>query len=254
MVSEGFTLDGVTLRVKRFKPQPGDKLIREWASTDARRTKREVELPPYAVVDVEEAKTEYEKYITKSVRDYAGFMAFLDAVIGTGTVPRGEGVHAHVRETYHFAWSQSRDPNIPEAERNLLTRALHLWVAIRLTTSSTTIIGAETLGIKKMPTDSPQHGKRPLPPVMGAQIDNILRVSIQAQWRQKLLELLQKMVQENKQATWFTTYLITFILLHNAALLMAHDHKYAKKHNLQVYLPPPLLGRARVGQLLSDGR
>ncbi|KAH6689087.1 hypothetical protein F5X68DRAFT_230741 [Plectosphaerella plurivora] len=233
MVSEGFTREGITLRVKRFKPQPGDKLIREWASTDARRTKREVELPPYAVVDVDEAKTEYEKYIMKSVRDYKGFMAFLDAVIGTGSVPYGDEAHAHVRETYHFAWSQSRDPNIPEAERNLLTRALHLWVAIRLTTSSTTIIGQETLGIKEMPTDSPQHGKRPLPPVMGAQIDNILRVSIQAQWRQKLLELLQKMVQENKQATWFTTYLITFILLHNAALLMAHDHKYAKKHNLQ---------------------
>lgn len=222
-------------------------MIREWASTDARRTKREVELPPFAVVDVEEAKKEYENYIMRCVSSYDSFMRFLDAVIGSGTLPNGDGVHAHVRETYEYAWTQSRDPTITENERDLLRRALHLWVAIRLTTSSTTIIGGDTLGIKKMPSDSPQHGKRPLPPVMGAQIDNILRVSIQAQWRQKLLELLQKMIQENKQATWFTTYLIMFILLHNAALLMAHDHKYAKKHNLQVrYF-------RNTCQILSDG-
>lgn len=40
------------------------------------------------------------------------------------------------------------------------------------------------------------------------------------------------MTQEKKQATWLTTYLISFILLHNVALITKHDSDYARKHRM----------------------
>ena len=42
------------------------------------------------------------------------------------------------------------------------------------------------------------------------------------------------MTQEKKQKTWLTTYLVTFILLHNIALITKHDADYAKKHGMSV--------------------
>jgi hypothetical protein len=113
---------------------------------------------------------------------------------------------------------------------------LRLWVAVRLTTRSMSIIGDETLG---MPPDildetSPIHGSIPIPPVMGAQLDFILIQQIEGPLRDRVLEALQKVVLSNKRTSWFTIYLCTFVLLHNCALITKHDHGYARKHGMQV--------------------
>jgi hypothetical protein len=42
------------------------------------------------------------------------------------------------------------------------------------------------------------------------------------------------MTQDKKQKTWLTTYLVTFILLHNIALITKHDADYARKHGIKV--------------------
>jgi hypothetical protein len=42
------------------------------------------------------------------------------------------------------------------------------------------------------------------------------------------------MMSKNKQSTWLVTYLVIFILLHNTALITAHDAGYAKKHGMKV--------------------
>jgi len=68
---------------------------------------------------------------------------------------------------------------------------------------------------------------------MGAQIDSVLIHQIQPQLRRKTLEELQKMTQDKKQKTWLTTYLVTFILLHNIALITKHDADYARKHGME---------------------
>lgn len=41
------------------------------------------------------------------------------------------------------------------------------------------------------------------------------------------------MTQHKKQKTWLTTYLVTFILLHNVALITKHDKDYAEKHRME---------------------
>lgn len=122
-----------------------------------------------------------------------------------------------------------------EEERLLLNMVLQLWIAIRITTRSIRICGEETLGMPRNILDetSPLRGEIPIPPVMGAQIELILR-SIQIPLRKKVLNQLQTLILEKKPHTWFTIYLCSFILLHNCAMMTKHDAGYARKHGLQV--------------------
>jgi hypothetical protein len=116
---------------------------------------------------------------------------------------------------------------------------LQLWIAIRLNTKSTNIVGTETLGMTSDIFDSthPTPGRIPTPPVMGNQIELILSRDIQDPLRADILDALQKMIYSNKLKCWFTIYLSTFILLHNCSMITKHDSAYARKHGLQVRRP-----------------
>jgi hypothetical protein len=133
-------------------------------------------------------------------------------------------------------------PLIPlqtEPERALLKMVLRLWVAGRFICRSERICGSDTLGLSSDLIDDTNpwlHGKIPIPPVMGAQIDLIVTSRILNPLRAVMLEKLQKIVQENKPQNWFCIYLCIFVLLHNCALVTQQDTAYAKKHGLEVGL------------------
>ena len=219
-VTEGYTGQSVRLLVRRFQPQPGDSLERSWVSKGV---KKSVPIPPYAIVDMEAARSEFDGYIKK------GLVECCKRLLG----PKEDLLW----QSYALAMKIMGDGATQEKERELLRSTLNLWMSIRLTTKSFEIVGADTLG---MPHDliddetNPLRGKIPLPPVMGAQIDSVLIHQVQPSLRRKTLEELQKMTQDKKQKTWLTTYLVTFILLHNIALITRHDAEYAKKHGMKV--------------------
>lgn len=217
-VTEGYTNHSIMLRVRKFVPQDGDSLSRTWVANGQ---KREVQIPAYAIVNLDEAKSAYNEYIK------SGYFDCCKSILRS----KAKLLHA----TYMMAMKAAQDRQTPEKERELLTKALRLWMAIRLTTKSTVIVGNETLGMTRdiMDQTSPLHGQIPLPPVMGAQIELVLIHQIQSALRRELLENLQAMTQANKHKTWFTTYLVTFILLHNVALLCQHDAGYARKHGIK---------------------
>ncbi|OTA92067.1 hypothetical protein M434DRAFT_75196 [Hypoxylon sp. CO27-5] len=218
-VTEGYTEQAVELRVRQFIPQEGDRLERSWVHEG---TQRRVTIPPYAIVNLEEAKATYTAYIKQGLPECCKKVL--------------SGKDKMILVTYGAAIKASRDPATDPKESALLKKALQLWMAIRLTTKSTIIVGEETLGMSPdiMDDTSPLRGCIPLPPVMGAQIELVLIHQIQSSLRREMLENLQAMTQANKHQTWFTTYLITFILLHNVALLCQHDAGYAKKHGIKV--------------------
>ncbi|KAI2470016.1 hypothetical protein F4781DRAFT_197726 [Annulohypoxylon bovei var. microspora] len=218
-VTEGYTDQPVELRVRRFIPQEGDKLERSWVHDGARKN---VKIPPYAIVNLEEAKSIYTEYIRQWLPECCKKVLL--------------GKDRLLLATYGAAIKASRDPTTDPKESALLKKALQLWMAIRLTTKSTIIVGDETLGMSLdiMDDTSPLRGCIPLPPVMGAQIELVLIHQIQSSLRREMLENLQTMTQANKHQTWFTTYLITFILLHNVALLCQHDAGYARKHGIKL--------------------
>lgn len=220
-VTEGYTGKSVRLRVRQFQPQEGDKLKRSWVSPNGK--KNEIEIPPYAIVDMEEAKAAFNRYIKLGLLDCCNhLLGSRDQLLW---------------RTYTLAMKTAMDPSTPPSEKNLLLSTLDLWMSVRLTTKSFEIVGDDTLDMPRdmvRDKDSPLYGKIPLPPVMGAQIDSVLIHQIQPQLRRRTLEELQKMTQEKKQKTWLTTYLVTFILLHNISLITKHDAEYAKKHGMNV--------------------
>jgi len=224
-VTEGYTGHSVRLEVRRFRPQKGDKLARSWITSDGKRKRVEIEIPPFAIVDMDAAKDAFDKYIKENMSECC------KRLLG----PREKLLW----KTYAMAIRTIGDASTNNAERNLLVSTLDLWMSVRLTTKSFEIIGEDTLDMPKdiitsKDRSSPLAGKIPLPPVMGAQIDSILIHQVQPVLRRKTLDELQKMTQEKKQKTWLTTYLVTFILLHNIALITKHDAEYAKKHGMGV--------------------
>lgn len=218
-VTEGYTRKPVELRVRKFVPQEGDALTRSWVHNGV---KRSVNIPPYALVNLDEAKAAYDDYINTGIKDCC-----------TSFLWQKEG--NILQSTYSLAIHYMEHRGTPQNEQGLLKKALQLWMAIRLTTKSTVIVGDETLDMPRniMDETSPLQGQIPLPPVMGAQIELILIHQIQTSLRREMLENLQAMTHANKHQTWFTTYLITFILLHNVALLCQHDSSYARKHGFK---------------------
>lgn len=203
----------ITVRVRRFKELPSDKKERFIRHDDG--TEETIPTEPFGLVDVEAVKTEYERYLR------SGRAQICKVLCG----PREKLLW----RTYQLAWERRDNPRVPLDERDLLSRTLDLWVAVRLTTKSFQITGNETLGI---PPD--RTGKVVLPPVMGAQLDKIIIDHILPKLRRETLETLQAMTQQKKkQKAWMTTYLVTFMLLHNVALITKHDRDYAKKHKMK---------------------
>ncbi|KAL5345859.1 hypothetical protein ACLOAV_008885 [Pseudogymnoascus australis] len=226
-VSEGYTSTPLKLVVSKFKPLKGDVLERSWVSNEG--VKKRVAVPAYAIKDLAAARDAYKNYINQGGAEF--FQGALD--------PKDKFLWT----TYSMALITSNDANVPMAERNLLRMVLQLWVAIRLNTKSTNIVGPETLG---MPTDifdatHPTPGRIPIPPVMGNQIELILSRDIQDPLRNDILEALQKLIYSNKPGCWFTIYLCTFILLHNCSMITKHDSAYARKHGLQVRFARPAM-------------
>jgi hypothetical protein len=219
-VTEGYTGHFIELRVRQFHPQKGDKLERSWVSDGVQKS---VPIPPYAIVDLEAAKGAFDNYIKQ------GLVQCCKRLLG----PKEKLLW----RTYALGMKLMGDTSTDDREKELLNNTFDLWMSVRLTTKSFEIVGQETLG---MPRDlindrsNALHGKIPLPPVMGAQIDSVLIHQIQPGLRRKTLEDLQKMTQEKKQKTWITTYIVTFILLHNIALITKHDAEYARKHGMKV--------------------
>ncbi|KAK2072637.1 hypothetical protein P8C59_006978 [Phyllachora maydis] len=216
-VTEGLTGRFLSLRVRQFEPQDGDKLVRDWVSGG---TKKSVSIPPFAIADMDQAKRELESYRK------AGLLSCCGKVLGSGLLAL----------TYQRAIMRAHDPKTEADQRELLVNTLDLWMCIRMTTRSWGIVGDDTLGMPEtLITDpgSPLHGKIPLPPVMGAQLDSMLIHQVQGPLRKKVLQELQRFTQERKQKTWFTQYLVTFILLHNLGLITKHDAEYARKHGMK---------------------
>jgi hypothetical protein len=219
-VTEGYTGNFLEFQVRRFTPQEGDKLTRTWVTNGVSKS---VEIPPYAIIDMEVAKAALEEYIeTGAVNCCRGMLG---------------GEEDFLWRTYSYAIRRMDDPLVPERERELLKTSLKLWMSIRLTTKSFEIVGQDILGMNRdiiNDKSNPLHGKIPLPPVMGAQIDSVLIHKIQPELRRKTLEELQRMTQDKKLRSWMTTYLVSFILLHNIGLITKHDAEYARKHGMKV--------------------
>jgi hypothetical protein len=231
-VTQDYGPTALTFTVRQFVPVKGDMLHREWS--DGAVTKF-VAMPNYAIVDMAAALQVHKDFIVnegpqffKSTLDYNDRLLW---------------------DTYSTAiWFSNASKSSEEKE--VLQMVLQLWVTIRMCTRSVRITGTETLGMPPdlMDKSSGMHGKIPIPPVMGAQMQFILNHKLLAPLRSKILVRLQKLTLEQKPDNWFCIYLCTFILLHNCSLLTAHDVGYARKHGLKArHARPDMIKELHLG-------
>lgn len=66
-VTEGYTGKSVKLQVRQFRPVPGDSLERTWI--DANKVKRRVPIPPFAIVNLDDARAAFDRYIKVGLQD-----------------------------------------------------------------------------------------------------------------------------------------------------------------------------------------
>lgn len=162
---DGLLDSGVRVEVRRFKPLDDvDRLERTWYENGQ---KKGIKTSNYALVNVAAVKAAYEKHLTDV---HSQMLTMDDKKFQQQT---SETQRASFQEllgdredlvwkTYRHARARRDDQRTDVEERDLLTKVLDLWVAVRLTTRSFWITGKEDLGIPKT-----KRGKILLPPVMG---------------------------------------------------------------------------------------
>ncbi|KAG4416258.1 hypothetical protein IFR04_010604 [Cadophora malorum] len=230
-ITQDYSPNHIVLRVRKFIPADGDKLSREWKHAGER---KEVPVPPYAIESLKEAERTYRDYILKE-----GMQFFIK------TLDRNDAL---IFDTYTMAIKASKC-HMSEQERVLLNMVIRLWVATRMICRSERIAGDDKLG---MPPDlmdhmSPMHGKIPIPPVMGAQIEVILIQGIMKPLRAMILEHLQRLILAHKPQNWFCIYLCVFLLLHNTSLITKQDIAYARKHGRKGFAMPEMIAELHMG-------
>lgn len=115
--------------------------------------------------------------------------------------------------------------------RELLRCVFRLWVASRMESRQGRICSQETLGQKPQFWDKEagNYGNICVPPVLQAQIELITTAVVLLPMKKAVLKGLQELIHANEPRSWFTMYLVMFMLLHSCALLTKAEHVRAKR-------------------------
>lgn len=203
------------LRVRQFIPKEGDALERAWNS---RTPQRPFPCAPYAIA---------------SMKETAQLLCnFVDRNIGVFVEYYTDETDKLIRNTYVMAY---RYAHIIErkVESDLLTSVLRLWVASRMESKQERICSFETLGMTPQDWDSEasNYGNICVPPVMQAQIEIITTCHVLLPMKKAVLKGLNALVIANEPQSWFTIYLVMFVLLHSCALLTQAENARAKRES-----------------------
>ena len=106
--------------------------------------------------------------------------------------------------------------------------------------SSEFIDGPETLGMEPQVVDrtKPTYGKTLVAPIISAQIQMIMAEYVLTPLRESVLSKLEHYTTGSgaKEKDFLAVYLSLFILMHNYALLTAHEKRRAEKQGSEVSL------------------
>jgi len=211
-VSQGYTLNEMSLPVREYEPVPGDKKDYPWYDGTE---KKIFECPAYAIAEVEDAYSQIQSFATCELEGY------IDQLLR----PTGNLTRQISRTVFQTALKVSKDCF-------LVQKALQFWVAGRFIEKPWAIVGDETLGMEcDTNPRSPYHDFIPVTPIMDFTIDNITINRL----LKEALNLIRKRLKEKtlprKKEDWFEIYLTVFILLNHVDLTMAHDIEFARRHN-----------------------
>ncbi|KAK8079278.1 Satratoxin biosynthesis SC3 cluster transcription factor SAT20 [Apiospora phragmitis] len=147
-ISEGLCSKPFEIKVRRFKPQPGDVTDRIW--TDKQGNPHISRIPPYAIASVGETCKQFVKHAEENAFEAVKQFA------------SRHDVHPIVQETYKAAWNHMRHITGTSGSINLkefMKELWRFWFVLRHTMGSNEIVGDEHLGM-----EPEMHKDYPFPP------------------------------------------------------------------------------------------
>lgn len=102
-----------------------------------------------------------------------------------------------------------------ETQKILLRQVLRLWVACRFVEGKWHCVGEDKLGAANAKSPYRLPGWVSVPPYVDYQFASVVMHRVLEPLRVATLRTLQRLVDGNKPADWYTIVLVTFIILHN---------------------------------------
>ncbi|KAH8745608.1 hypothetical protein BGZ57DRAFT_778314 [Hyaloscypha finlandica] len=127
-------------------------------------------------------------------------------------------------------------------KQSVVRDVLRLWVACRFMEGKWRCCGRDTLGAGELKNPFRSADWVSPPPYIDYQSGSITAERILSPLRVSVLRTLQDLVEEKKPENWYTTFLVTFILLHNYERGVAFQRAFwAKRKAKLLYLDMPLI-------------
>ncbi|KAK8062687.1 hypothetical protein PG997_014784 [Apiospora hydei] len=223
-ISEGLCSKPFEIKVRRFKPKPGDVTDRIW--TDKHGNSHVVKLPPYAISSVSETCKRFVKYAEENAFEAVEQFA------------NRHDVHPIVQETYKAAWNHMR--HVTGTSENIDLRGFMkefwgFWFVLRHTIGSNQMVGDEHLGM-----EPETHKDYPFPPghlsvprMVCQQFDSIVYDALLRKRRTKILKTLWALMQKKDPQSFETIFFAIFILLHEISATSKDRFRWSRENQIK---------------------
>ncbi|KAK5632815.1 hypothetical protein RRF57_008531 [Xylaria bambusicola] len=217
--------DALPLKVRRFKPNSTDVQHRYWQSKETEPPIL-INTPAYALADVDAASLDYRRFIGMNAEE---------AIRRFTQDPK---VDYHVRWTFMMALAHSAkvaNKGFGKTKGDpvkLFRSYFRLWLASRFTIGTAFITSGHE-ALEGSTTYHPPDGKHFVSRMITAQFDSIGYKHVLAKLKRDVLEELWLLMQKRTEATFFTVYLVVFMLLHEIAVACQDRRRRAREMRLQ---------------------
>ena len=125
---------------------------------------------------------------------------------------------------------------LTSVQSDLVNKTIKIAVITRLASKSFNLTSDECLGIDAIADpSSPYYTRRPIPPMLDAQMDEIYRAFMHSMQKQILSSLKKKMLAaSDRRRHWFEIYLCTLILLMNLEYLYEVQNRQLERYCAKV--------------------
>ncbi|KAI0451766.1 hypothetical protein F5B21DRAFT_506957 [Xylaria acuta] len=212
--------DPMPLKVRRFKPNGMDIQHRYWKYKETE-PPLVVTIPAYALADVDATSEEYRRYVKQNAEE--AIRRFV----------RDTTVNDIVRRTFSVAAkAANRDFGKTKGDPATLFRNyFRLWLASRFTLGSAYVAA----GYENLEASTPPCERQFVSRMITAQFDSIGYNHVLLKLKREVLDELWLLMQKRTDATFFTVYLIVFMMLHEVSVACQDRRRRAKEQGLKTY-------------------
>ncbi|KAK8117008.1 uncharacterized protein PG998_005289 [Apiospora kogelbergensis] len=218
-LSEGLCSQPFVIKVRRFKPQPGDVTDRFWTDKDG--VSHASKVPPYAIANVGETCKQFVKYAEANTFEAVEQFA------------NRHDVHPIIQETYKAGWNHMRHVTGKSGNIVLQDFMKELW-GFWFVLSTSELVGDEKLGM-----EPETHKDYPFPPghvsvprMVCQQFTSIVYDTLLRRKRQKILRNLWALMQSKDPHCFDTIYFAVFIMLHEISATSKDRFRWSRENQI----------------------